>query len=112
MEGGKCPKAGWATSSRWLGVEMAMYKLPSWRGATPGEVLGDIERVISTGGLALEALRMMQRVSVGKSLGKEINDLDEYIKAVVRKGYSKFEKLWPGWLTPERVAHFNKYLDI
>jgi hypothetical protein len=93
-------------------VGMSGYKLPSWGGATPREVLDDVENAIGINKIALEPLRMKLPATVGKekkALAQEIRKLEGYIKAVIRKGYRKFEDQWPGWLTPGRVAHFKKY---
>lgn len=93
-------------------VGMSGYKLPSWGGATPREVLDDVENAIGINEIALEPLRTKLPAAVGKekkALAQEIRKLEGYIKAVIRKGYRKFEYQWPGWLTPDRVAHFKKY---
>lgn len=86
---------------------MLEYKFHSWDDATPGEVLTDMEAAICV----IELIRYVSSIAGKKKVPrKALTNLETNIQAMVRKGYRKFEERWPGWLTPERVAHFRKYL--
>lgn len=86
---------------------MFEYKFHSWKNATPGEVLEDIEAAICV----FELVRHVSSLAGKKKTPrKQVDGLLKNIQAMIRKGYEKFEERWPGWLTPERAVHFKKYL--